>query len=121
MFLSLRGLRAQLAAAVTAAGLSTVTVPATTAAQRKAALKATIAKLPKSVFELFKRKPLKGHTVYSLLSPSAITGVPAGTYSLTGALQSTSLDQAENALAGHLRTFPLIVKSLRPGRLPAGL
>ena len=121
MFLSLRGLRAQMAGAITAAGLSTVTVPATTAAQRLAALKATIAKLPKAVFELFKHKPLNGHSIYSLLSPAAATGVAAGTYSLTGAVQSTSLDQAEDKLAGHLRTFALIVKSLKPGHLPAGL
>jgi hypothetical protein len=121
MFLSLHGLRSQLAAAISAAGLSTVTVPATTAAQRQTALKTTIAKLPKAVFDLFKHKPLKGRTVYSLLSGPATTGVAAGTYSLTGAVQSTTLDQAEDKLAGHLRTFALIVKALKPGHLPAGL
>jgi hypothetical protein len=121
MLLSLHSLREQMAAAITAAGRSTVTVPTTTAAQRQTAVKATIAKLPKAVFDLFNQKPLKGHSISSLLSPSAATGVAAGTHSLSAAVQSKSLDQAEDKLAGHLRTFALIVKTLKPGHLPAGL
>ncbi len=110
-----------MASAVAAAGRATIKVPATTAAQRRAALAHYIAKLPKSVSKLFSESPLRGHSISSLLSPDASTGVRAGTYSLPSAFESAALTKSEDKLAGHLRTFALIVATLKPGQLPAGL
>jgi hypothetical protein len=120
LFLSLRGLREQFVAATAASGVSTVTLPTTTATERRHALKVYTDQLPKAVFKLFKDKPLRGRSLYSLLSSSAGDNA-TGTFALSSVFESSALDRAEDTLAGHLRTFALIVKRVKPGHLPAGL
>ena len=119
-FLSLRGLREQFVEALASLGYSTITIPTTTAGAATTALKAELSKLPTAFGKLLRSKPLRGHSLATLLGQGV--GVPpSGEIVLSAALLSPTLDQAEDLLAGHLRTFALIVARVRPGHLPAGL
>ena len=119
-FLSLRGLREQFVEALASLGYSTITIPTTTAGAATAALKAELSKLPTAFGKLLRSKPLRGHSLATLLGQGV--GIPpSGEIVLSTALLSPTLDQAEDLLAGHLRTFALIVARVRPGHLPAGL
>jgi hypothetical protein len=120
LFLSLHGLRSHFASAVDSTGFGTVVLPQTSQGARKAGLSTDLGKLPKALYHLFNFAPLKGHKLSKLLAPLA-NNAPTGAVGLDTVFQSAALDKAEDALAGHLRTFAQIVKHTKAGHVPAGL
>jgi hypothetical protein len=119
LFFSLAGLRANVAQALKAAGTTSVTVGATSAAQRQQESNTLLAALPPALVNLFKQPPLNKIKLTSLTNPSG--KVTTGKFSVASLLEPSSLASEERTVGNDLRSFVSIILGLKHGVLPAGL
>jgi hypothetical protein len=122
LFIGMPGLRTQFVDALEADGIpSSYTLkPITTTTTRDATVKRAIAAFPKALTALLHKPPLSRLHVLSLFK-SAVSTPKAGTFSLASVFAPRSLTVDDERIATELQTFVLIVKSLKPGKLPAGI
>jgi hypothetical protein len=121
LFTGMSTLRAQFVDALEADGIpSSYTLKPITTATRDASVERAIAAFPKALTALLNKPPLSGLHVLPLFK-SAVSTPTAGTFSLASVFDPRSLTADEERVATELQTFVLIVKSLKPGKLPAGI